>query len=421
MVSAQSVTHISLANGDERTEEFHEPGAITVASAPRCRRQLGSSARAQPMASRPTRRKLAEQAQNLNLPATDCVAGAARQRDARATIVAELKDDNRGTSPAGKRQKTCKREPPFTLVPDQNGYLQIAVRLLEEHIVTREAMKAPPKKSALNGDLTVPRRAEAANEMLNEMQRNNGGDKVSEDQSRYQVTLHRPDSTARPTGPVKSIGPPQLFPLKTVNVLAAGRTVIVFDKSNKKLWEASLTYPISAGQRGFGEAEPQFGDGPCVEHGDLLYVFDQAVLSAYDLATGNARWRLPSIGVVGLFFDDQGMLYVNTTTGNPDDIKYARQIDITKSTEAVLFKLDPRTGKTLWSIKPGGFICYLSGKFIYTLQSYDPNPTDVEVDERHDGRTAKTALPPHRAHQSERRTRYVGTLSRPRARLLPVQ
>ncbi len=80
-----------------------------------------------------------------------------------------------------------------------------------------------------------------------------------------------------------------MFPLKTVNVLAGGRSVIVFDKSNKKLWEASLTYPIGGGNRQFGDAEPQFGDGPVVEHGDTLYVFDQAVLSAYDLATTATR------------------------------------------------------------------------------------------------------------------------------------
>ena len=122
----------------------------------------------------------------------------------------------------------------------------------------------------------------------------------------------------------------------------------------------------------------QFGAGPCVEHGDTLYVFDEAVLSAFDLSTGNARWRLPSVGVVGLFFDDAGNLYVNTTTGNPDEIKYSRQIDISKSTDDVLLKIDPKTGKTLWSVKPGGFISYLSGKFIYTVQSYDPNPTDEE-------------------------------------------
>ena len=96
-------------------------------------------------------------------------------------------------------------------------------------------------------------------------------------------------------------------------------------------------------------------------------------------STGNPRWRLPSVGVVGLFFDDQNNVYVNTTSGNPDDIKYARQIDISRKTEAVLFKVDPKTGKTLWSIKPGGYISYLSGKYIYAIQSNDPNPTDEEV------------------------------------------
>ena len=94
-----------------------------------------------------------------------------------------------------------------------------------------------------------------------------------------------------------------------MNVLAAGKTLIVFDKTNKKLWQAALTYNVAGGNRAAdGEASP-FGEGPCVERGDTLYVFDQAVLTAFDIATGNARWRLPSVGVVGLFFDDQGMLY----------------------------------------------------------------------------------------------------------------
>jgi len=156
----------------------------------------------------------------------------------------------------------------------------------------------------------------------------------------------------------------------------AGKTVIVLDKSNKKLWQAALTYNVSTGD---GGRESQFGAGPCVEHGDTLYVFDQAVLGAFDLTTGNARWRLPSVGVVGLFFDGQNNLYVNTTTGNPDDIKYSRQIDVTQSTAAVLLKIEPATGKILWRATPGGFVSYLSGKFIYAVQSYDPNPTDQEV------------------------------------------
>ena len=372
MVGAQSVTHISLANGEAHTEEFPEPGVVAIAAAPGASGSSGSSAPSAAAGQPSDAQKLAEQAQNLNLPGRIALPALLANEMHERQIMAELKDNNPGRPRPANPRKPQREAAHFTLVPDQNGYMQIAVHLLEEHIVTREAMKAPPKKSALDGDLTVSKTANAANEMLNEMQRNNGGGSVSEDQSRYQVTLHRPDSTGTPDWTGEVTGPPQLFPLKTVNVLAAGRTVIVFDKSNKKLWEASLTYPISAGQRGFG-------DGPCVEHGSLLYVFDQAVLSAYDLATGNARWRLPSIGVVGLFFDGQGMLYVNTTTGNPDDIKYARQIDITKSTAAILLKVDPRTGKTLWSVKPGGFVCYLSGKYIYTLQSYDPNPTDREV------------------------------------------
>jgi outer membrane protein assembly factor BamB len=167
-----------------------------------------------------------------------------------------------------------------------------------------------------------------------------------------------------------------LFVLKTVNVVAAGKNVIVLDKANKKLWQTALTFPVSGGF--FAGAESPFGAGPCVEHGDTLYVFDQAVLGAFDLATGNARWRVPSVGVVGLFFDEQNFLYVNTTSGNPDDIKYSRQIDISKRTDDVLLKLDPKDGKTLWNIRPGGFISYLRGKFIYTVQSYDPNPTDED-------------------------------------------
>ena len=146
----------------------------------------------------------------------------------------------------------------------------------------------------------------AINEKLNEMQRNRGGNTVSEDESLYQVTLRRPDSTGAADWTGEVTGPPALLPLKTVNVLAAGKTVIVFDKTNKKIWQAALTYNVAGGNRAAnGEASP-FGEGPCVEHGDTLYVFDQAVLTAFDLATGNARWRLPSVGVVGLFFDDQG-------------------------------------------------------------------------------------------------------------------
>jgi len=87
---------------------------------------------------------------------------------------------------------------------------------------------------------------------------------------------------------------------------------------------------------------------------------------------------LPSVGVVGLFFDDKDNVYVNTTTGNPDDIKYSRQIDVTRQTEEVVTKVEAKTGKALWTAKPGGFVSYVSGPYLYVIDCYDPNPTDED-------------------------------------------
>jgi hypothetical protein len=320
--------------------------------------------------------KVAEQAQNLNTPGRIALPALLANSSEQERIQAELNDQDQthsGAKPPARQTKPAQNKAGHsTLIPSQYGYVQIAVHLLESHIITRSAMKAPPKNSVLNGNLNSSKTAEVANETLNEMQRNRGGDTVQEDESRYQVSLRRPDTTTAADWIGEVIGPPALFPLKTVNVLAAGKTLVVFDKTNKKLWQAALTYNVAGGVRAEnGEASP-LGEGPCVERGDTLYIFDQAVLTAFDLATGNARWRLPSVGVVGLFFDDKGMLYVNTTTADPENIKYSRQIDITQKIDAILLKIDPPTGKTLWTTKPGGFISYLSGNFIYTVEIYDP-------------------------------------------------
>ncbi|HEY5042790.1 MAG TPA: PQQ-binding-like beta-propeller repeat protein, partial [Verrucomicrobiae bacterium] len=321
--------------------------------------------------------KVAEQVQNLKLPARIALPALLGNASYEQQLEAALNDN-----PQHPRPQVAKTAPigaeSVRMVPGENGLARLTTRLLKENFVTREAMKAPPKTSALNGNLNASQTGDVANEMLNEMQRNRGGDKVTEDESTYQVIVHLLNSpgTADWTGEVT--GPPQLFVLQTVNIVAAGKTVIVLDKSNKKLWQAALTYDVSGGGEHLPGEQPQFGDGPVVEHGGTLYVIDQAVLSAYDLSTGNARWRVPSVGVVGLFFNDAGDVYVNTTTGNPDDIKYSRQIDINKNTEDVLLKINAKNGEILWRAKPGGFISYLSGKFIYTVQSFDPNPTDED-------------------------------------------
>jgi hypothetical protein len=371
------ITHINLASGELSKEGIGEPvqaDAVAVASAgagnsggaglPIGRRGADAGKPLDPG-------KVAEQAQNLPLPAKIALPAVLATAANQERTMAELNDQPKSKPRAVPEKRVGSDR--LQLIPSQYGNVEFSIRLLEEKIVSRTAMKAPPKKSALDGDLTVTKTADAANEILNDLQRSRGGDTVEEDESRYQISIHLPGA-ADWTGEVT--GSPSVFPLKTVNVIMANKTLIVLDKSNKKLWQAALTYNVSGGAGELEEGEAPFGQGPCVERGDTLYVFDQAVLTAFDLVTGNARWRLPSVGVVGIFFDDKGMMYVNTTTASPDSIKHSRQIDITDKTSAIIYKLDPKTGKTLWSNDANGFISHLSGKFIYTVQSFDPGDED---------------------------------------------
>ena len=379
MIGLFSVTHISLASGEVRVEQVAPAGAKTIVLA---QTEAGgglpgtSGGGDQPL----DPKKVEAQAQNMNLQGRIALPALLSNSRHEQQLEQALSDDPQ--HPRKTSQSRPDNAELFQLVPGPTGLVRFSYHLLEERIVTRSAMKAPPKKSALDGDLNAARTTDVANEILNNMQRNAGGDTVTEDESRYQVTVHLTDAAATPDWTGEVSGPPQLFALKTVNIVAGSKSVVALDKSNQKMWQASLTYPISGGEAGPGflsHGPSPYGEGPCVERGDTLYVIDQAVLTAFDLHTGDARWRIPSVGVVGLFFDDQDNVYVNTTTGNPDDVKYSRQIDISRKTEAVVAKIDAKTGKTLWSVKPGGFVSYVSGKFIYAIDSYDPNPTDQDV------------------------------------------
>jgi outer membrane protein assembly factor BamB len=264
----------------------------------------------------------------------------------------------------------------FSLIPTRDGFVQFGARMLERKVTTVSAMKSAPAKSVLDGNLNGTKTLEAANEILNEMQRSRGGDTVVVDESRYLVKLKSPNGQNEWSGEV--IGSPHLYPCKTVNVVAANKSILVFDKNNKKLWQATLSYNVEGVARDFEEENTRYGQGPCVESINALYVFDQGVLTAFELASGNAKWRLPSVGVSGLFFDSDGMIYINTTDAGPDTIKFSRQIDVSQKVGAIIQKIDPKNGKVLWTAMPGGPISYVIGKFIYTVQSYSGGDPDEE-------------------------------------------
>jgi outer membrane protein assembly factor BamB len=167
------------------------------------------------------------------------------------------------------------------------------------------------------------------------------------------------------------IGPPWLFSLKTVDVLTAGKAIYVFDKSNRKLWESKLAYPVDPGLlRDTSWMEDYDGAlSPCVEREQTLYFFDQGVLTAFELASGNPRWRLTTVGISAIHFDDQGNMFVSTSSAGAESLKYSQQIDLSKRTEAVIMKVDSKSGKILWKVQRTGSDIYLSGKYLYTVES----------------------------------------------------
>lgn len=254
-------------------------------------------------------------------------------------------------------------------INDHGNIVEFSVKLLEAKTITRQAMKAPPKKSALEGEVNQAATAAIANEILNKFQREVTGGVEQENVSRYEVAIKRIAPEAA-QAKLEVIGSPEFFPLNTVDLLVAGKTLIVLDKAAKKLWESKLSFDIAGG---FGESDwggelIATASAPGVERDGALYFFDKGVLACFDLATGNARWRQPTVGVTKLLFDDKGMLYVDTTSGSVDSVRFSQQVDISQKRFPVIIKIDPKTGKALWRSDHAGRLSHVFGKLVYTME-----------------------------------------------------
>jgi hypothetical protein len=372
------ITRINLTTCDSRTVDFS--GTPVPVAAAGTRANGGVELAGMPLRPGSDGRKpldpakVAEQAQHMSMPARIALPALLAASFNQERALAEMDDAPRRASSGAPANALPSAS--VSLFPSKKGFVQLSVQLLESRIVERSAMKAPPAKSVLDGTLTTGNTLDAANEILNDMQRARGGDVVREDLSRYQVSLRQPGSKDAWTGEV--IGPPSVFPLDTVNVLTANQLLVVLDKSNHKRWQGTLKYRVQGGIESLDPDTAVYGQGPCVERKGSLYVFDEAVLTAFDIANGNARWRLPSVGIAGLFFDDEGMIYVNTTTASPEKLKYSRQIDLSDKVKSVAMKVDSKDGRVVWSTEVRGLVNYVSGKFIYSFQSYTPPEPDEE-------------------------------------------
>lgn len=384
------ITHISLASGESHTEQIGEPvKSLVLAAARRSAAAAARNKKASGGAGLPTKAsgpdskkpldpgKVAQDAQNLPYAARVALPATLSSTMHNEQVNKELKSDESNPTRTNDMSDLFSR----SFIQSKYGYVEWSSKMLEEKMVSHSGMKAPPAKSVLNNNPTVGNSAAAANEILNEMQRNRGGDLVIEDQSRYQVTVHRPDAKDISDWTGEVIGEPGVVEQKTVTVVKGGSMIVVLDKNNKKLWQADLSHKFGESfhfDDGADDTENSLGEGPCVEHGDALYVYDEATLTAFDLASGNVRWRVPSIGIAGLFFDDQGSVYVNSSTADLESIKYSRQIDINKKTNPSVLRVDCKSGKVYWTVQPGGLITHVEGNYVFCFSSNQAPDVDPD-------------------------------------------
>jgi hypothetical protein len=240
--------------------------------------------------------------------------------------------------------------------------VELRVKLLEPKVTFVQAIK-PRGPTHITGGLTAgSSSADVAEEVYNDIKRDQTGGVKGIDESRYQATVRRWMGGAAPAewkGEVTGV--PMFFSLKTVDLLVAGRRLTVFDKENKRLFDATLAYPIN------GRYNPDRWDHhsvPAVEGTGGLYFFDEGVMTAFALPSGDVRWRLTSVGISQAQFDEHGALYVASTTGSPDDIQYSEQIKFDQAAP-VLLKIDPSSGRILWQAANEGQGVFLSGPYLY--------------------------------------------------------
>jgi hypothetical protein len=241
--------------------------------------------------------------------------------------------------------------------------VELRVRLVEAKMTAVESMKKK-KSTMINGGLTSgANTAAVASEIFNDIKRSETGGFREIDESTYAITLRRwtGKETNDWTGEV--IGLPLFFSCKTIDLLIANKRLIAFDKQNKKLFEATMSYGLAEAYENHSSSQP-----PALELDNVLYFYDQGVLTAFELPTGNVRWRLPTVGITCIQ-PENGMLYINTSSAAPESIQYTDQISFDK-TDAILLKVDAKTGTTIWKSVNHGQQTFLAGKYVYETSSF---------------------------------------------------
>jgi outer membrane protein assembly factor BamB len=217
-------------------------------------------------------------------------------------------------------------------------------------------------------------------EQLNRRDAATEPDETYQDRSLYEVEVRRVHGGSSAwKGQVE--GRPLYFPLPSIDVLAGGTSFKVIDKTGSLKWEAPLSYPLS--DRAVASAhfhqpvferfdrtqfDSQYGlryRFPFVERADCLYAYDEGVLAAFDLHSGEVKWRVTSVGIRQIMFDREGMLYAGTTLEGPAALGKPTATRKEAPTDA-LMKIDPASGSVLWTVPYLGTGLFVADKFLYS-------------------------------------------------------
>ena len=248
-------------------------------------------------------------------------------------------------------------------VPAGDNLAQLTVKLETPKITTVRAMK-PVGDSVLDQNTSAVSDPTALmDEIVNEISRAHGGATREVNESAYSATLKQhftKGKTETWKGDLK--GAIRFFAGRKVDCLTDMNTLYIFNKRNKLLKKAKLSFPV----------HPDYYTGgaevPFLEVGDRLYFFDHGVLTACKLPSGEAAWRFPSVGIFSLEADDDGHLYVQTTTAPPESIQFSGQEYIKNRPLPILIKLDAESGKKLWETTKAGHKSRLAGDYLYATR-----------------------------------------------------
>ncbi|MGB8168084.1 MAG: PQQ-binding-like beta-propeller repeat protein [Chthoniobacteraceae bacterium] len=284
---------------------------------------------------------LAAVGQGREVQITRIIPGNATTPNITVAVPAEPREE---TWVQGTPQRPTIAEHRILFSANHSSLLQLDVRLKEKKLTERVTisgdagsdMEAADKKTTggFGNDALVMAQA-----LSRESEREQTGGKEIIDESTYEVTLQRPFSPALPAATALVHGRADVFSTPNLDLIAAGKDLVAFDHSNKKLWQAQLAQPIAPVTRfALSDDEESSTAHPCLEAGDRLYFFDTAYVTAFNRQTGQPAWRLPLKEIHKIQLDDSDHLYVSSHAGGLGEA-------------AQLFRVEAKTGRVIWKVE----------------------------------------------------------------------